>query len=88
MRQRDKFWEYADNVDRQFKCQFCQKEYPGGIFRVKSHLSGQTGRDIMVCQSVPDEVQALAVIVIGDGSKKAKLSTENIGTSQKTLSSL
>jgi len=88
MRQRDKFWEYADNLDRRFKCKFCQKEYPGGISRVKSHLSGQTGRDIMVCPSVPDEVQALTVIAIGGGSKKAKLSTENVETSQETLSSL
>ena len=40
MRQSDKFWEYADNLDRQFKCKFCQKEYLGGISRVKSYLSG------------------------------------------------
>ena len=86
MRQRDKFWEYVDNLDRRFKCKFCQKEYSGGIFRVKSHLSAQTGRDI-VCPSVLDEVQSLAVIAIGSDSKKTKLSTKNVRTNQEILSS-
>lgn len=36
----------------------------------------------MVCPSVPDEVQALAVITIGGDSKMAKLSIENVRTSQ------
>ena len=56
MRQKDKFWEYANNLDQRFKCKFCQKKYPSGISRVKSHLFGQTGRDIMVCSSVSDEI--------------------------------
>jgi len=42
----------------------------------------------MVCPSVLDEVQALSIIVIGGRSKKAKLSTEKVGTSQEILSSL
>ncbi|XP_057459283.1 uncharacterized protein LOC130749945 [Actinidia eriantha] len=46
--------------------------YPGGITRVKSHLSGVKGRDIKVCTKVPNEVQAAAFLAIGAPNKKAK----------------
>ncbi|KAI3908421.1 hypothetical protein MKW92_025562, partial [Papaver armeniacum] len=62
----DKFWEYAEKVGQRFKCKFCKKDFPGGAARVKSHLSGIKGRDIASCLPVPEEVQAAAVLVIGN----------------------
>ncbi|MCL7042340.1 hypothetical protein MKW94_002287 [Papaver nudicaule] len=64
VRRKDSFWEYAEELKGRFRCKFCHKDYPGGIARVKSHLSRQPGRDIAICNSVPDDVQALAFIAV------------------------
>ncbi|OVA01679.1 zinc finger protein [Macleaya cordata] len=64
VRRKDHFWEYAEELKGRFRCKFCHKDYPGGIARVKSHLSRQPGRDIAICNSVPDDVQALAFIAV------------------------
>ena len=41
-----------------FLCKFCQKEFFGGISRIKSHLSGIRGRDIEICLQVPIDVKS------------------------------
>lgn len=64
VRQKDQFWEYAEDQKGRFICKFCQKSYSGGIARVKSHLSRLQGRDIAICNSVPDDVQALALVAV------------------------
>ncbi|KAL5710007.1 hypothetical protein ACHQM5_020622 [Ranunculus cassubicifolius] len=64
VRQKDKFWEYAEDLKGRFLCKFCQKNYSGGIARVKSHLSRLQGRDIAICNSVPEDVQALALVAV------------------------
>ncbi|KAF9610971.1 hypothetical protein IFM89_026251 [Coptis chinensis] len=61
MRQRDPFWEYAEDFKGRFVCKFCQKNYPGGIARVKSHLSKLPGRDVAMCTKVPHDVHTLAL---------------------------
>ncbi|PIA25726.1 hypothetical protein AQUCO_10800016v1 [Aquilegia coerulea] len=82
VRQKDQFWEYADDLKGRFLCKFCQKNYSGGIARVKSHLSRLQGRDIAICNSVPEDVQASAVLALqGTGpsykKRKAALSLMN-----------
>ncbi|XP_043704088.1 uncharacterized protein LOC122654171 isoform X2 [Telopea speciosissima] len=74
VRRKDRFWEYAEDLKGRFLCKFCQKEYPGGIARVKSHLSQQRGRDIAICDKVSDDVQALALLAIGP-NKKSKVAS-------------
>ncbi|GMP42843.1 hypothetical protein CsSME_00012446 [Camellia sinensis var. sinensis] len=71
-KKRDRFWEYVQDLKGRFKCNFCQKEFAGGISRIKSHLSGKKGRDIEICLKVPDNVQVEACQTIGSPYKKAK----------------
>ncbi|XP_026385177.1 uncharacterized protein LOC113280814 [Papaver somniferum] len=84
---KDKFWEYAEKLNNRFKCKYCKRDFPGGVARVKSHLSGIKGRDIAVCAQVPEEVQASAVIAVGEagvnvsGTKRAKSSSGSVGES-------
>ncbi|KAF6144301.1 hypothetical protein GIB67_024528 [Kingdonia uniflora] len=61
VRRKDPFWDYAEDLKGRFICRYCNKNYPGGIARVKSHLSRQPGRDIAICACVPEDVQALAL---------------------------
>ncbi|XP_026442370.1 uncharacterized protein LOC113341868 [Papaver somniferum] len=84
---KDKFWEYAEKLNNRFKCKYCKRDFTGGITRVKSYLSCIKGRDIAVCAQVPEEVQALAVIAVGEtgvtvsGNKRDRSSTERVGES-------
>ncbi|XP_043717414.1 uncharacterized protein LOC122665323 [Telopea speciosissima] len=61
VKQRDDLWKYVEDLKGRFKCNFCKKEYAGGIPRVKYHLSCQKGHDIGICCNVPDDVQAEAL---------------------------
>ncbi|KAI3869211.1 hypothetical protein MKX03_021437, partial [Papaver bracteatum] len=82
MKPLDKFWEYANQTGKRFRCKFCKNDFAGGITRVKSHLSGIKGRDIVVCPLVPEDVQALVVLDIGEVN-----SGDNGTKRQKTKSS-
>jgi hypothetical protein len=53
-RKRDHFWDHADDLNGRFKCNYCKREFPGGASRIKSHLAGVKGRDIVICEVVPD----------------------------------
>ena len=73
VRERDSFWEYAEDLKNdRFLCKFCQKDFAGGISRIKSHLSGIRGHDVEICLQVPVEVQLAVVQAIDTPSKKAK----------------
>ncbi|KAF9617656.1 hypothetical protein IFM89_037719 [Coptis chinensis] len=61
IRKKDPFWEYGENMKGRFQCKFCQKDFPGGIARLKSHLSRLRGRDVAICHSVPEDVRVLAL---------------------------
>ena len=74
VRKRDSFWENAEDLKNgRFLCKFCQKDFAGGISRIKSHLSGIKGRDVEICLQVPVDVQLAVVQAIDNPSKKAKV---------------
>ncbi|XP_042508300.1 uncharacterized protein LOC122084262 isoform X2 [Macadamia integrifolia] len=77
VRRKDRFWEYAEDLKGRFLCKFCHKVYPGGIARIKSHLSQQRGRDIAICDKVSNDVQALALLAIGPNKKRKVASSTN-----------
>ncbi|KAF6170898.1 hypothetical protein GIB67_014715 [Kingdonia uniflora] len=86
---KDSFWQYASEGNNRFTCNFCNIEFAGGVSRLKSHLSRIPGRDIVECKQVPDDVQALAVITLGDvnkGNKKRPV-TES-GSQEESSTSL
>ncbi|KAM3750055.1 hypothetical protein ACB098_04G008600 [Castanea mollissima] len=56
-RERDQFWAYAENLNGRFKCNFCKRDFAGGASRIKAHLAGVSGHDIVACDAVPPDVQ-------------------------------
>ena len=82
VRKRDPLWEYAEDLKNgRFLCKFCQKEFSGGISRIKSHLSGIRGRDIEICLQVPIDVKSAVAQAIDTPRKKAK----SVAASNNTL---
>ena len=59
-RQRDQFWDYAEKLNDRFKCNYCEQEFSGGALRIKAHLAGVPGHDIVACNAVPQDVQEKA----------------------------
>ncbi|KAF9602264.1 hypothetical protein IFM89_026349 [Coptis chinensis] len=72
VRKKDPFWKYAQDKNKHFISKFCEKIFPSGASRLKSHLSRQIGRAITPCTNVPKDVQALAVIAIGDAGGSSR----------------
>ncbi|KAL0003982.1 hypothetical protein SO802_011543 [Lithocarpus litseifolius] len=87
VRKKDHFWEYVEELDGRFKCNFCEQDFAGGAPRIKSHLAGVKGRDIDICAKVPDDVQAEAYLAIGGHSKKLKITSNssNVEQSKKII---
>ena len=71
-RKRDHFWDHADNLNGRFKCNYCKREFPGGASRIKSHLAGVKGCDIVICEVVPDNVRKEAYEATEGRNKKPK----------------
>ncbi|KAK2650641.1 hypothetical protein Ddye_018130 [Dipteronia dyeriana] len=69
-RKREGFWKYVENLNGRFLCKFCERTFPGGITRIKSHLSGVRGRDIDICSKVPEDVKLAAYEAIRSPKKK------------------
>ncbi|XP_030940521.1 uncharacterized protein LOC115965822 [Quercus lobata] len=77
-RKRDRFWEFAEEINGRFKCKFCELDFAGGASRIKSHLAGVKGHAISICTKVPKEVQEEASLAVGMPNKKLKgASTSN-----------
>ena len=82
VRKKDGFWEYVEESNGHFKCNFCELDFAGGAPRIKSHLAGVKGRDIDLCTEVPKDVQAEAYLAIGGPSKKLK-SASNLSNAEE-----
>ncbi|XP_043714515.1 uncharacterized protein LOC122662873 [Telopea speciosissima] len=91
VKQRDQLWKYVEDLKGRFKCKFYNKEYAGGISRVKYHLACLKGNDVGICSNVPDDVHAEALHALSKKNKKAKTGENstacNVGTSQNPLDS-
>ena len=82
-RKRDRFWDYAEDLKGRFKCNFCKHEFPRGASRIKSHLAGVKGRDIVICDVVSEDVQKEAYEATQATNKKL----ESASTSSKYMES-
>ncbi|KAL5699836.1 hypothetical protein ACHQM5_030678 [Ranunculus cassubicifolius] len=58
---KDCTWEHCTeivkNEKKRLRCNYCSKDYGGGIFRIKNHLA-KSKKDVEMCMSVPDEVSS------------------------------
>ena len=80
-REKDQFWVYAVKVNGRFKCNFCEKDFPGGASRIKAHLAGVPGHDIKACNAVPLDVQNKA-----KATQKKREAQATQGTNKKLKS--
>ncbi|KAK7844609.1 putative disease resistance protein rdl5, partial [Quercus suber] len=86
-RKRDRFWDYAEDLKGRFKCNYCKHEFPGGASRIKSHLAGVKGRDIVICDVVPEDVQNEAYKATQEANKKHKNASTSSNDKEGTLAS-
>ncbi|KAG5255034.1 disease resistance protein [Salix suchowensis] len=56
------FEKIKDDNGSHFECKFCKSTFAGttSITRLKYHLSGESGKGVGICRSVPADVQAAA----------------------------
>ncbi|KAH7514106.1 hypothetical protein FEM48_Zijuj11G0053500 [Ziziphus jujuba var. spinosa] len=60
VRGRDACWEHCVLVDanrQKVKCNYCQREFSGGVYRMKFHLAQIKNKDIVPCTEVPTNVR-------------------------------
>jgi disease resistance protein RPS2 len=81
------FWECVEKMDAgRAVCKFCDLEFGKGttISRIKSHLSGLTGRGIRICNEVPEEIKDAARAAL-DGNVSSRMPTgEDLVGAQET----
>ena len=82
VRKKDRIWEYVKESNGRFMCKFCERDFPGGASRIKSHLAGVRGRDIDLCIEVPKDVQAEAYLATRGPRKKLK-SASNLSNAEE-----
>ncbi|PKI34564.1 hypothetical protein CRG98_045101 [Punica granatum] len=60
VRGRDACWEHCDLVDatkQKVRCNYCEREFSGGVYRMKFHLAQIKNKDIVPCTKVPSNVR-------------------------------
>ncbi|XP_039169553.1 uncharacterized protein LOC104446843 [Eucalyptus grandis] len=83
VRKRDQFWDHAKQEDGKFTCNFCHKTFPGGVSRLKSHLSGIRGGGIDICTEVSEDVRgAAAEAISANPHKRAKAEALSVKTEE------
>ena len=85
-RKRDRFWDYAEELDGGFKCKFCERVFPGAT-RIKSHLAGVSGHDIAACEKVPVDIQNKAYQATQGTNKKLKSASTSSNAKQSKITS-
>ena len=86
-RKRDQFWDHVEDLNGRFKCNYCEHYYPGGASRIKSHLAGIQGRDIVICESVPKDVREKACQEIKGANKKHKSASTSSSAKESKITS-
>nr|POF21133.1 disease resistance protein tao1 [Quercus suber] len=87
VRKKDRFWEFVEEINGRFKCNFCERVFAGGATRIKYHLAGAKGHDIDVCTKVPKNVQEEASLTIGEPNKKLKGASTSNKDKEREISS-
>ncbi|WCJ26013.1 hAT transposon superfamily [Euphorbia peplus] len=60
VRGRDACWEHCVLVDatrQKVRCNYCQREFSGGVYRMKFHLAQIRNKDIIPCAEVAEDVR-------------------------------
>ncbi|XP_009362122.2 uncharacterized protein LOC103952280 [Pyrus x bretschneideri] len=73
VRGRDACWEHCVLVDatkQKVRCNYCQREFSGGVYRMKFHLAQIKNKDIVPCTEVPTDVRDNILSIISTPKKQ------------------
>ncbi|KAJ0968509.1 hypothetical protein J5N97_025426 [Dioscorea zingiberensis] len=84
VRGRDPCWEHCVLVDatrQKVRCNYCHREFSGGVYRMKFHLAQIKNKDIIPCTEVPVDVREMIHGILNTpkkqkASKKPKMDQE------------
>lgn len=68
----DEGWKHCVSVDggtRNVKCNYCAKEFTGGVYRLKHHLAG-TADQVAPCRAVPEDIFNEMLAFVGSLQEK------------------
>ncbi|XP_077235488.1 uncharacterized protein LOC143877364 isoform X2 [Tasmannia lanceolata] len=73
VRGRDACWEHCVLVDatrQKVRCNYCEREFSGGVYRMKFHLAQIKNKDIVPCTDVPNDVRDLIQSILNAPKKQ------------------
>ncbi|CAB4310101.1 unnamed protein product [Prunus armeniaca] len=73
VRGRDACWEHCILVDatkQKVRCNYCQREFSGGVYRMKFHLAQIKNKDIVPCTEVPTDVRDHILSILSTPKKQ------------------
>ncbi|KAF3796340.1 hypothetical protein EJ110_NYTH03834 [Nymphaea thermarum] len=85
VRGRDACWEHCVLVDatrQKVRCNYCRREFSGGVYRMKFHLAQIKNKDIVPCTEVPNDVRDFILSILSTpkrqkSTKKQKIEAPN-----------
>ncbi|XP_020112072.1 uncharacterized protein LOC109726710 isoform X3 [Ananas comosus] len=81
VRGRDACWEHCVLVDatrQKVRCNYCNREFSGGVYRMKFHLAQIKNKDIVPCPEVPEDVRDLIFSILSTPKKQKALKKTKI----------
>lgn len=95
VRGRDACWEHCVLVDatrQKVRCNYCQREFSGGVYRMKFHLAQMKNKDIVPCTEVPTNVRDHILSILSapkkqKTTKKQKVDHVDVANGQQNSSS-
>lgn len=73
VRGKDACWEHCVLVDatrQKVRCNYCRREFSGGVYRMKFHLAQIKNKDIVPCTEVPADVKNLIYSILNNPKKQ------------------
>lgn len=81
VRGRDACWEHCVLVDatrQKVRCNYCQREFSGGVYRMKFHLAQIKNKDVVPCSEVPSNVRDRIQIMLSTPKKQRTSKTQKL----------
>ncbi|XP_020550397.1 uncharacterized protein LOC105164271 isoform X2 [Sesamum indicum] len=81
VRGRDACWEHCVLIDaarQKVRCNYCQREFSGGVYRMKFHLAQIRNKDIVPCTEVPNDVRDHIQGILSTHKKQKTLKRQRV----------
>lgn len=85
VRGRDACWEHCVLVDaarQKVRCNYCHREFSGGVYRMKFHLAQIRNKDIVPCTEVPNNVRDIIQGILCTPNPKKQKSSKRLKVEQ------